>query len=339
MQIRANQLDKAIRSEALPVYLVWGEEPLLVDEAAAGAIDALLASGFEERTRIDMTTGGDWNEVFFGARNMSLFATRRVMDVRLPAKGLDRTASDALRRYLDAPVDDTAFVLRAVGLDWRQKSTAWFKAIDKVGATVQIWPVTGAELPRWLEGRAKRFGLQLGPDAVDLLVEQVEGNLLAAQQVFEKLKLVDHQGAITADDLGGHVGDAAHYDTFEMIDTALAGDGPRAIRMARVLRREGVAVFMVLAALVNQLRRLHEAARGGNVRLAKQRAQKVQAAARRLGAHGVEAILAECALLDLQSKGMLRGDAWQSLERVLLAIAGRGEAHLERDQAHLRTLD
>lgn len=332
MQLRANQLKKHIGAGPATIYLVWGDEQLLVDEAAEEALAEIVNLGFDERQRVDMTTGGDWDEALNSARTMSLFASRRVMDIRLPGKGLDRKGSDALRAYLSDPVDDTVLVFRSVGLDWRQKSAAWFKAIDQAGATVQIWPVSSRDLPRWLERRAKSYGLALSPDAIEYLGERVEGNLLAAVQVLEKLRLADHEGMVESEHIADHTGDASHYDTFEMIDTALAGREERVLKMVRLLRQEGVAIFMILGALANQVRRVRTVALGGNARLSKQRAQIVGGAARRLGAAGVDQLLTDIAVLDLQCKGMMNGDAWQSLERILVAIARGTPADLEADR-------
>ena len=332
MQLRANQLKKHIGAGPATIYLVWGDEHLLVDEAAEEALGEIVNLGFDERQRVDMTTGGDWGEALNSARTMSLFASRRVMDIRLPGKGLDRKGSDALRAYLADPVEDTVLVFRSVGLDWRQKSAAWFKAIDQAGATVQIWPVSARDLPRWLERRSKSYGLTLSGDAIEYLSERVEGNLLAAVQVLEKLRLADHEGTVEPEHIADHTGDASHYDTFEMIDTALAGREERALKMVRLLRQEGVAIFMILGALANQVRRVRAVALGGNARLSKQRAQIVGGAASRLGADGVDRLLTDIAVLDLQCKGMMNGDAWQSLERILVAIARGTPADLEADR-------
>ena len=332
MQLRANQLAKQIGSGPATIYLVWGDEQLLVDETAEAALGEIVKLGFDERHRVDMTTGGDWSEALNSARTMSLFATRRVMDVRLPGKGLDRKASDALRAYLADPVADTVLVCRSVGLDWRAKSSAWFKAIDQAGATIQIWPVSARDMPRWLERRAKTYGLTLSASAIEYLGERVEGNLLAAVQVLEKLRLADHEGVVEIEQIADHTGDASHYDTFEMIDAALAGRDERVLKMVRLLRLEGVAIFMILGALANQVRRVRTVALGGNARLSKQRAQVVGGAARRLGADGVDRLLTDIAILDLQAKGMMTGDAWQSLERILVAIARGVPADLERDR-------
>ena len=337
MQIKSNQLQRHLDAGRFaPIYLVSGDEPLLVDEACASIVAAAEANGFSDRTRFDLAVDGGLEEALAGAANLSLFASKRMLDIRLTAKGLDRKGSDTIRRYLGSPPPSTMVLCRAVGLDWRTKSSAWHRAIDKAGAVVQVWPVGARELPRWLDQRCRASGLQLDREALSILAERVEGNLLAATQEIEKLRLSGRQGTIGADEMRDAVGDSAHFDTFQMIDAAFAGDGARACRMARVLRQDGIPIFMVMGALVNQLRRAREVAAGGSPRMPRNRAQQVQRAVQRLGADRIDALLRAAAVLDLQSKGMLRGDAWQSLERMVVAVAGGDGDGLEERATYLR---
>lgn len=337
MQIRAEQLHRHLQAGDLKdIYLVSGDEQLLVDEACDEIVAAATGLGYDERTIFEAVPRAAWDELFADAGNLSLFATKRLLDVRIPPRGLDRAGSDSIRGYLDTPLADTLVLCRAAGLDWRQRSNAWYRAIDKAGVVIQVWPIGGRELPRWLEGRCRREGLELDRDALDALAERVEGNLLAAAQEIEKLKLQHGQGRIAADDIEGGVGDAAHFDTFELIDAAFAGRAARVHRMLDTLRQEGVAVFMVIVSLANQLQRARELAAGANPRIPRRRIPVLEAAVRRLGPDGIDDLQKECALLDLQSKGMLRGDAWQSLERVLLAVAGVAQPRLSEEADLLR---
>ena len=323
MQIRANQLARRLQSPDWPTaFFVAGDEQLLVEEACDAIIAAAKTRDFSERTLFEAAPRAPWRELFQGAANLSLFASKRVLDVRIPPRGVDRAGSDALRNYLKAPLDDTLLLCRAVGLEWRHRSSAWYKALEKAGLLVSVWPVTAAELPRWLEGRCRAVGLELTPDAIEALAERVEGNLLAARQEIEKLKLLASSTSIGVSEVAEAVGDSTHFDVFALIDAALAGHGAKSRKMLHALRLEGVAVFQIMGAVVNQLRRARELAAGGNPRLSNTRRRLVGAAVQRLGAARLGELAGECALLDLQAKGMLNGDAWQSLERILLAVAG-----------------
>jgi DNA polymerase-3 subunit delta len=263
---------------------------------------------------------------------MSLFAERRIIDVRVPANKFDRVASETLRSYASAPGDDTLLLIRTGRLEAKQRSSAWFKALDKLGVVVLIWPIDVSELPKWLGGRLRAAGLQLAPDALTYLSEHVEGNLLAAVQEIEKLKLANLEQPISTDALMLVMEDSAHYDAFKLIDAVFAGDAARVSRVLQSLRQEGVALFAILGALTSQLRRLP----GG--RMPPQRQRLVDGFLRRLGSTSViDRVLAQCALVDAQGKGQLLGDAWISLENLCLRLAGnRALKSLEDQLPYLR---
>jgi DNA polymerase III subunit delta len=242
-----------------------------------------------------------------------------VLDVRVPAKRFDKDASEVLRAYLDAPPADTLLLLRTERLESRQRSGAWFKAIDSVGATVLVWPIEPKELPGWLAQRCRAIGLELERDALEFLASSVEGNLLAAVQEIEKLKLQGLPQPVTIEALTRAVTDAAHYDAFDLVDAALGAQPQRVRHVIWVLAAEGVAPLMVLGALTSQLRRLISGdARG----LPQQRERAMRAARSRLGVHDLEALLKQALLVDQQAKGAAHGDPWHTLERMALRLSG-----------------
>jgi DNA polymerase-3 subunit delta len=333
MQVKLADLENRLGAGLAPVYLVAGDETLLVQEACDAIIAAAQAQGFSERSVLHVETGFRWNDILQDAASMSLFAERRIIDVRVRGNKFDREASETLRSYADHPAEDTLLLIRAGRLDAKQKSTAWFKALDGLGVISQVWPIGAAELPRWLGGRLRAAGLSLAPDALAFLSQQVEGNLLAAVQEIEKLKLAGLDQPISVDALMSVMEDSAHYDAFELIDSVFAGDTARVSRVLQNLRQEGVALFAILGALTNQLRRLP-----GGGRMPPQRQRLVDGFLRRLGSPRVlDRVLAQCALVDAQGKGQLLGDAWISLENLCLRLAGdRVLKSLEEQLPYLR---
>ena len=336
MQIRPRDLERNLADSLQSVYLVSGDETLLVEESCTAIVQAAAAQGFTERKVIDEGNSTDWGGIQAEAANRSLFAERRVLDLRVPPRGFDRKASDALRSYLANPFDDVVLLIRTGRLEARQRSAAWFKAIDAAGAVLLVWPLTTRELPGWLTSRCRAAGIELTRDAIALLAERVEGNLLAGAQEIEKLKLAGVKSPVDAETLGTAVGDASHFNTFELIDAAFDGSPRRVRKMVRVLRQEGAPVFMVLGAVNSQLRNALRLASGMRVYLPPQRARALRRLGDRLGRAGLERTLSECALLDMQAKGALRGDAWQSLERVLVRLAGGRARSLAGEADHLR---
>ena len=323
MPVNPRDLPRRLAAGLAPVYLISGDEALLVSEACDAVLAAARGQGFTEREIIDGGTGMDWNAVFAAAGNLSLFGDRRVLDVRLPKNRLDKKASQALRDYLAKPPADTLLLIRTERLEPRQRYEAWFKAIEAAGAAVLIWPLTPREFPGWLTERCRAGGVTLTQDALVEFVERVEGNLLAAVQEIEKLKLAGVAMPVGAQALRDAVGDASRYDAFELLDAVCDGAAARVRKMLHVLGQEGrVPVLMVLGALNGQLRNAARIAAGRRPRLAQRRLQRLERLAKRVGPAGLERALAESAMLDMQAKGMLRGDAWASLERLLVRLAG-----------------
>ena len=161
MALRPEQIGRELERGLKSVYLISGDELLLVQEACDQIIAAARADGFAERELIQVETAFRWHELIEAAHTMSLFAQRRLLDVRVPAKRLDKDASEMLLAYLEKPPQDTLLLLRTEGLDKRQRSAAWFKRIEAVGTTLLVWPIDAKKLPAWIAQRSRRVGLEL----------------------------------------------------------------------------------------------------------------------------------------------------------------------------------
>jgi DNA polymerase-3 subunit delta len=319
MPLRPQDLARDLERGLKPVYLISGDELLLVQEACDAIIAAARAAGFEERTLIQADASFDWHVLTEQANMLSLFAQRRLLDVRVGAKQLDKDAAAAIEAYLEQSDPDTLLLLRTERLDPKQRSSSWFRRIESTGVAMLVWPVGPKELPGFIAQRAKRAGLELKRDAVVYLANHVEGNLLAAAQEIDKLALAGLAQPVTLDALSGAIADAAHYDAFDLVDAALDGEPARVRHVVWVLRAEGVAALAVLGALVSQLRRLFS---GDSRGMPPQRERAMRAAKERLRASDVEALLELAARVDQQVKGAADGDPWQTLETIALRIAG-----------------
>jgi len=331
VQLKAPDLAGHLKGQLAPVYFISGDETLLVEEAADAVLTAARLAGFTERTVLHAEGSFKWHELLQEGAAMSLFAEKKIIDLRNPTAKFDKVPSEVLREYCASPPEDNLLLIRSPRIEGRQKNAAWFKAIDAVGAVVQVWPISAHELPRWLTARLKRAELSLEPAALTYLAERVEGNLLAAVQEVEKLRLAGLDAPVTVDALSAVLEDAAHYDVFELLDAVFNGEGPRVSRMIRGLRAEGVALFAILGALTSQLRQIAEG------RVPPFRRRMTDRLVKRLGSTAaVDRVLAQCALVDQQGKGQLLGDAWLSLEDLLLRLAGVRLPSLEQQAAALR---
>jgi len=247
---------------------------------------------------------------------MSLFAQRKVLDLRIPPTKFDKEAIQILRDWADDKIGnpETLLLIRTERLQPKQRSSAWFKALESKGAVVLIWPLGPRELPSWLDQRLKSRDLTLERDALVALCERVEGNLLAAAQEVEKLALQNLAQPITEEVLLSCLEDTSRFNSFDLIDAAMAGQGERVSKIMASLREDKGSLFPVLGALTSQLRRLGQT-RG----LPPARARTMEDFAQ--SGPSAKALLAECALLDQQGKGQRIGDAWLGLEQLLLTMA------------------
>ena len=316
MPLRPDQLGAALQQSLQGIYLISGDETLLVEEACDVVLQKAREQGFTERSIHHVEAGFKWHDVINDAASMSLFAERKVLDLRISAGKFDKEGGQVIRDWADGSVgnSDTLLLIRTERLQPRQRSSAWFKAIEGAGTVVLIWPLTPRELPTWLEKRLQTKALTLEPRALQALAERVEGNLLAAAQEVEKLALQNLAQPVTQEALLSCLEDTSRFNSFDLIDAAMAGQGARVSKILSVLREDKGVLFAVLGALTSQLRRLGET-RG----LPPARARTMEAFARR--GPSAEALLAECAVLDQQGKGQRLGDAWLGLEQLLLAMA------------------
>lgn len=318
----------------LPVYLVSGDEPLQSGEAVDAIRGAARARGFTERQVMHAEGGFDWNSLLAASDTLSLFAERRIIELRLPGGKPGDAGAKALTAYVERPSPDDLLIIVSGKLDKRQQQSKWFKALDSIGAVIQIWPVEREALPAWIRQRLLARGLQADPDAVALLAERVEGNLLAAAQEVEKLYLLHGQGRIGAAEVGEMVADSARFDIFGLVDAALEGNAERFVRMLQGLRGEGVEPVLVLWALARELRSLANMAWGlskgeameqvlRSHRVWDKRRAAVSAALRRhRGPSRWDRLVARAARIDRIIKGSEPGNAWDELIQLGLLAAG-----------------
>ncbi|HET7844120.1 MAG TPA: DNA polymerase III subunit delta [Xanthomonadales bacterium] len=339
MALNAAQFDRHLASAELkPAYLLAGDEHLLVLEAADALRAKARAQGYIERVVLESAESGfEWHELANAGAAMSLFATRRLIDLRIPTGKPGKEGSEAIVAYCAAPPPDT--ILLVTAQTWsKQHDTAWSAAIEDVGVAATFWPLKGNELPAWIAARAGKRGVELAGEAVEVLAERMEGNLLAAAQEIDKLALLAGAGGgtprrVDAETLEQIVSDSARFDVFQLVDAALAGDSARALRIAAALRAEGEAVPALLGWFTMQLNlalRCAVAMEQGASLDAAMRNERVwpqarlgifRAALGRARANYWEAMLAQAAHVERVGKGRAAGDAWRELERLLAMVA------------------
>ena len=333
MELTPERLTAQLASEPLrPAYLIAGPETLRVLEAADAVRVQARVEGIGEREIFDADGRDfDWNQLAQSVNAPSLFASRRLLEVRLPSAKPGKDGSAFITEFCADPPHDV--VLLITGEDWsRQHGGKWSETIARVGHHAIAWALKPHEMPDWIERRLRARGLRADRDAVERLVERVEGNLLAAAQEVEKLALLAPGKRLNVEQMETLVADSARYDVFKLIESALAGDTQRALRMVHSLRAEGEQVAGLLPIIAMELLKVAGLARiagdGRNLANAMRDARiwdSKQALFRRaIARHPAalwESMVAEAGRIDLIAKGRLAGDPWLPLERLLAAIA------------------
>lgn len=316
-----------------PVYLVAGPETLRVQEAADAVRRQARVQGIGEREVFDADARDfEWSTLEAAFNAPSLFSARRLVEVRMPNGKPGKEGVEVIAGFCTQPPPDVVLLL--TGGEWSKAHHGkWVDAVSRTGVVAIAWLVKPHELTGWVEGRLRSKGLRADRDAVQLLVERVEGNLLAAAQEIDKLALLADGTPLDAAGMESLVADAARYDVFRLTDAMLDGHGAQVSRMLSGLRAEGDAVAGLMPMVIRELLRTATLARiqarGGNLG-AEMKAQGIweskQAPFKRaLQRHANPArwdrFVAEASRIDRTAKGRGEGDAWVAMERLLLAVA------------------
>lgn len=350
MPLPPQQLPQRLTRELAPVYLIAGSEPLQLNEAADAVRSAARKRGFNEREVLETGPDFEWGSLAGAMGSLSLFAERRLIELRVgtpksgtKGDGVGREGADAIRRCCEQPSDDVLLLILAPNLDWKGLKAKWVQRIEQIGVVVQVRELQGRQLSQWLAERLRRAGFTPTAEAVALLSERVEGNLLAADQEISKLRLALEPGPLDADGLMAAVSDSARYGVFDLADAAVAGDRARVARVLAGLRAEGTAEPLVLWALAREVRKLAAIAFArarqqplGPVLKAHQvwesRRQTTLAAADRIGLAALWDLVMRCADADEAIKGRVDANPWQLLEGIAEGLAAPGSARPRIDR-------
>ena len=332
MKIQANQLSSHLKKSLAPCYLVTGDEHLLVAEALDAIRAAARERGFSMRELHVATTGFDWAQLTASSSNLSLFAEQRIIELRLPTGKPGRAGGQAIIELAAQAGPETLFIVTAPKLDRSASASKWAKAMDQRGVNLPIWPIGIRELPAWIANRMRSVGLQPERDVVTLIADRVEGNLLAAGQEIEKLRLLLGEGPVSADDVIHAVADSSRYDVYKLTDAAMAGDAARAVKILSGLRSEGVEPVIVMWALTRELRTLSKLddiiRRGGDLGSAMQkngvwrnRQGLVRSCIGRHQQGSFYRMLKATGRADAAAKGQRTGDPWQMACDIVIGMA------------------
>ncbi|BBJ00586.1 DNA polymerase III subunit delta [Ferrigenium kumadai] len=332
MQIASDDLPRHLASGLKPLYVVYGDALLLAIEAADGIRAAARAAGYAERDTFTVEQHFKWAELRNSAQSLSLFAERKVIDLRIPSGKPGVEGGQALQEYVANLSPDILTLITLPKLDNTARKSQWFAALERNGVMVTADDVPRGALPRWIAGRLKRQEQTADNATLEFLADRCEGNLLAAFQEIQKLALLFPAGQLSLDDVKDAVMDVARYDIFKLSEAMLTGNAARFARILEGLRAEGTATVLVLWAITEDVRTLGKVLqavqRGGNLANAMRDARVwgprqglIENAARRMKFPHIERAMQQAARLDKTIKGLRQGDVWDELLQLGLRFA------------------
>ena len=323
MKLAPERLPAALTGALALVYVIGGDEPLLVEEAADAVRGAARRHGYTEREVRFVEPGFDWPAFSGELASGLLFSDRRLVELRLPTGKPGEAGGRFLQSYAAAPSADVLLLILCGALDGAARGSRWYQAVERAGVAVQAWPVGPAEMTDWLRTRVARMGLRIDAGALALLADRTEGHLLAAHQALVQLALLAGERPINEALVLAVVGHQARFDVQALAEAAVAGDSLRTRRILFGLQAEGLEAPLVLWALQRELRLLAGLERGASLPpgLPPRRRQSLDAARRRAPATHWRRLLMAGVRVDALAKGLLSGALWTELIDWTTAIA------------------
>lgn len=334
MKIKQQQLSNQLKQGLAPIYLVSGDESLLVQESADEIRECCRNQGFTEREVHHIDNSFNWEDLLLSSNSMSLFADRKLIECQFKSTKLGDAGSKAVQRLLEEPNPDVVFLFIMPKLDASTQRGKWYKAVEKTGISLPLWPIERYQLPRWIQTRMQQYGLQANDDAVNFLADNVEGNLLAAKQEIEKLRLLANDQIIDLEKMTELTSNSSRYTVFNLTDRCLSADSKAALKTLYGLRNEGIDATVILWALAREVRTLHRLQTAqqqgqplGQImkaeRIFESRQRLVQAAMQRLNLNILNQLLRKSRQIDQSIKGLSDDSQWLLLEQLVLRFSSR----------------
>lgn len=333
MRLSLRQLTGALSKHLAPLYLLSGEEPLQLGEAADAVRGAARKAGYDSREVFSEDTGIAWHELTNSAASLSIFAEKKIIELRIPSAKFGNEGAQALSDYCAHLPDDTLLLIICGKLASSSLKTKWLQTLDKIGVIVQVWPPEGRDLLAWLQQRSQQRGLRIDEEGLKILAARVEGNLLAAAQEIEKLYILYGAVTLSGKEVLAAVADSSRYDVFSFGDALLAGKPARMLKILDNLKAEGIAAPVVLWSVTREARQLLAlkdiVQQGQSPELAynqlkiwDKRKPLLTSALQRLNRAALRRVLLLSATADRQIKGEQGGDPWETLLAICMAFAG-----------------
>ena len=335
MNISLENLNDSLKKKLHNYYLLSGDEPLLIQESLDLIRSAAAKVGFNSKEIYNQRDSFDWNEVSSSMNNLSLFSEKKILEIRLDSLRLGRPGSASILDVLKNSNDDVLIIISCPKLDKAANSSKWIKYIKEIGGIIQVWPIKGNQLKFWLKNKFREKNLTITQGAIDLLIDRVDGNLLAASQAVEKISLSYQEKEINDKTINAAISDDSRYNVFQLIDMALQGKLQLCLKILSKLKNEGTDAVPIIALLLKEIRTLAmisgfidegQSATGAltkavNTRLIWQsRKDIVNICLRRHHTEGFYDMVKSCINADSVAKGQKKGEVWQLISNILIQL-------------------
>ncbi|MFL2840468.1 MAG: DNA polymerase III subunit delta [Pseudohongiellaceae bacterium] len=332
MQVKQEQVLSQLNNKIPSLIWVAGDETLLVQESCDEIRKFAQGQGFSEREVYTVQGSFDWNILLESANSLSLFAEKKLIDLRLNSAKLDDAGKKALHSYLEDPSPDNLLLISSPKIEKATTKTKWFKQIDAQAFVVVIWPIYLKDLAAWVKQRLKRYGLEADEHAIEILCQRTEGNLLATAQEIDKLSILTEKKELETNMVARVVADNARFNVFTLIDAALGGNTARALNILYHLKAESEDSLKILNFICRELRSLCKMAMmiedGQSINAAMQSEHiwpnKMGSLSTALNNHSLmqlQAFLNDASLIDQSVKGLNKLNTWDELSRLILALS------------------
>lgn len=319
--------------------LVFGDDPWLCEQSRMALYQVAKQQGFDEKIQLVQETGFSWNELIEQWQAMSLFSSRRIIELTLPTAkpGIEGSAMFQSLMQIDNP--DVLLILTGPKLAAEQTKSKWFKSLDAKGVYVPCITPEGPQFQRWLDTRINHYALSLSRNSRDMLFALYEGNLLAADQALQLLQLLSPTAPIEPEQLTQYFEDQSRFSVFQLTDAMLSNQQEKAQHILSQLKSEGVAMPIILWSLFKELTvllQLKIAETNGQpiqslwskLRIWDKRKPLYQQALKRLSLSQVETLLSTSSVLELKLKQQGIED-WTGLSHISLLFDDKAHKALE----------
>jgi len=321
MKLSKAHLKKDIDEQLRSMYSFFAEESIQISELVDLVTKKAKLESFEEKQTHIVSKDTDWSFLNLENENFDLFGSKKIIEIKLIGTGPGNKGSKAIKDYCLKPDEDKLVIISAERLDKKQQDSAWSKALLKHGVQVVEPAIDKNSMPGWIETKSKELNLEISKEALRLLADRTEGNLLAASQELTKLSLLFPEQDISLEHMEKSISNSSKFGIFDLSNSFLEGNKKRTVRIIETLRAEGTQPPLVLWALSKEVSNLYTVMEEGNTKSIWGPRYYLDLLAKRskkLSPFQVKNSLKEIADIDAAIKGLSDKSPWQSIRELAL---------------------